>query len=287
MFGPEDVVRDLRHIPSSPQVLPRLLEILRDDRATLEEVVGVIRLDQGTAGRVLQIANSAYYSTSNADRCVSMDEAVHRVGLIRVYELVAYAAAAQLVMRHLRSYGIVPESLWHISVTGAIAAERLATRTGADHRLAYTVGLLHGIGLIAVDSWVQANDAGVQFAWSGLPEEATAEEKRVLGFNNAAVAAALLTRWEFPSEVIEPIRWQYAPTFANGHRRMASLLHAAKWLRDAVHTPPDRPLPPLPEKPTLEAIAMEPLELEALLGEIRDGFLRASLLLAEPEPELV
>lgn len=284
LLSPDDIVRDLKHIPSSAKVLPRLLDVLRDDRAALQDVVALIRIDAGMASRVLQIGNSAYYSTSDSARCATLEEALHRVGLVRVYELVAYAAAAHLLMRELRAYGLDSDSVWRMSVTCAIAAERLAARVGADYHQAYTIGLLHGVGLVAIDAWLSSGDLPPPFAWAGLPEEATAAEKQHLGFNNASVGAALLRLWGFPSQITEPIRWQYAPAFASGHRRMASLLHAAKWLRDAVHTPPDRPLPPAPEKAVLDLLPVEASELESLLGDIRDGYLRASLLLAEPEP---
>ncbi|MGH7995568.1 MAG: HDOD domain-containing protein [Opitutaceae bacterium] len=285
LLSPEDIVRDLGHLPSSPKVLPRLLDVLRDDRASLDDVVSLIRVDAGMAARVLQIGGSAYYTTSQAARCVTMEDAVHRVGLVKVYELVAYAATSQLLMRTLRAYGLDPDAVWQMSVTGALAAERLASRIGGDFQHAYTIGLLHGVGLIAIDAWLTAGESSIEFGWSGLPEETTAAEKKNLGFNNAAVAAALLRAWGFPSQITEPVRWQYAPAFASGHRRMASILHAAKWLRDAVHTPPDRALPPAPEKAVLDLIPFEAADLEVLIDEVKDGVLRASLLLAEPEDD--
>src|SRR5579885_3690922 len=137
LLGPDDVVRELRHLPSAPRVLPRLLEILRDDRASIDDVVALIRVDAGMASRVLQIANSAYYSGSHSSRCPTMEEAVYRVGLVKVYELVAFAATAQLVMRDLRTYNLTPEDMWQRSISCAIAAERLATRVDTDFNSAY------------------------------------------------------------------------------------------------------------------------------------------------------
>ena len=284
-LSPEDLVRDLKHLPSSAKVLPQLLEILRDDRASVEDVVGLIRIDAGMASRVLQIANSAYYTTSHGARCLTMEDAVHRVGLVKIYELVAYAATTMLILRHLRSYNLDPDAVWQMSVTGAIAAERLAGRVGADTNHAYTIGLLHGVGLIAIDAWAATSDSPAQLLWAGFPEEATAAEKKQLGFNNASVASALLRLWGFPSQLTEPIRWQYAPAFASGHRQMASILYAAKWLRDAVHTQAEAALPRVPEKAVLDLIPFQAAELESLLGEIRDNYLRANLLLAEPESD--
>ncbi len=285
LLTPEDIIRELGQLPSGPKVLPRLLDVLHDDRASLEDVVKLVRIDSAIAARVLQIANSAYYTTSQSSRCPTMEDAVYRVGLVKVYELVAYAVSTQLLMRVLRSYQLEPEVVWQMSVTCGLAAERLATRVDADFNHAYTTGLLHSVGLVAIDAWAQAQAKPMRFINTGLPEETTASEKRLLGFNNATVAATLLRNWGFPSLIVEPIRWQYAPAFASGHRRMAALLHAAKWLRDAVHTPPDKALPAAPDRAILDLVPLEPADLEAMLGEVKDGFLRASLLLADPEED--
>src|SRR5271170_1005953 len=88
-FGvsPDDLVREVRNLPSAPRVLPRLKTLLSDGNSSMLEIVDLIRLDLGIAARVLQVANSAYYS--KGARCYTVDEAVNRVGYDQVYELVS------------------------------------------------------------------------------------------------------------------------------------------------------------------------------------------------------
>lgn len=278
----EDVIRDLRQLPSTPKILPKLLEILRDDQASMGDVVSLIKIDPGMAARVLQIGNSAYYSPSHAARCPTMEDAVYRVGLVKVYELVAYAATAQLLMRPLRSYRLEAEAVWQSSVTCALAAERLGRHVDVDFNTAYTAGLLHAVGIVAVDTWAATQESPIYFLNAQLPNETTESEKSLLGFHNAAVAGTLLKTWAFPASILEPIRWQYAPTLAGPHKKMAALIHTAKWLRDAVHVAAEQPLPPAPEPAILGLLQLEPADLEASLDEVKDAFLKASLLLAEP-----
>src|ERR1044071_2951922 len=85
---PDDIVREVKNLPSAPRVLPRLKQLLRDGNSSTAEIVGLIRLDPGIAARVLQMGNSAYFS--KGARCVTVDEAVYRVGYDEVYELVSY-----------------------------------------------------------------------------------------------------------------------------------------------------------------------------------------------------
>src|SRR3954466_12027381 len=115
---PDDLVRELTHLPSAPKVLPRLKQLLTDGNSAMHEIVALVRLDPGIAARVLQTANSAYFS--KGVRCVTVDEAVHRVGYDQVYELVSYAVASQVLVRPLEVYGIEADVLWKMSVAGAL-----------------------------------------------------------------------------------------------------------------------------------------------------------------------
>ena len=282
LLGPDDVVRDLHQLPSTPRVLPRLLELLRDDRASMSDVVSLVKVDAGMAARVLQIGNSAYYSPSHAARCPTMEDAVYRVGLVKVYELVAYAATANLLMRTLRAYRLGPERMWQISVTCALAAERLARLVEADANTAYTAGLLHAVGFVAIDAWAQHGGSRMQFLDGGLPGETTESERSLLGFTNAEVAGSVLRLWVFPPSIVEPIRWQYDPLEGGAHKKMAALLHAAKWLREAVHVAAEKPLPAVPDPGILELLRLKPEDLEGLLPEVKEAYAKACLLLAEP-----
>src|SRR6185369_15331136 len=113
--------------------------------------VALIRLDPGIAARVLQVANSAYFA--KGVRCFTVDEAVNRVGYDQIYELVSYAVESQVLVRPLDVYRIEADELWKMSVAAALAAELLADRTGVNRESAYTVGLLHCVGMVAIDEW--------------------------------------------------------------------------------------------------------------------------------------
>src|SRR5882724_977784 len=164
---PEDIVREVKHLPSAPKVLPRLKQLLGDGNSAMHEIVALIRLDPGIAVRVLQAANSAYFS--KGVRCLTVDEAVHRVGYDRVYELVSYAVSSQVLVRPLETYGIEADELWKMSVVCALAAEALADCTGQDRDIAYTIGLLHCVGMVAIDEWAIRHAQSFLFTGGSFP----------------------------------------------------------------------------------------------------------------------
>lgn len=278
---PEDVVRRLTHLPSAPRVLPRLKRLLSDSNSSLHEVVELIRLDPGIAARVLQVGNSAYYSQGL--RCYTVDEAVHRVGYDHVYELVSNAVASEVLVRPLASYGIGADELWQTSVACAIAAESLADTLNIDRDIAYTIGLLHRVGMVAISDWVERTTRDFRFEKRALPLETCEQERQLLGFHNAEAGAALLRLWEFPAVMSEPVRWQYLPTATAAHGQLSSLLAVAKWACTAALSPDEHPR--TLDSALLRRIGSTTAQVHACVGQIRARLSEISSLLDESTPE--
>lgn len=262
----DEVVRQLKHFPSAPRVLPPLKRLLSDPNSSMEAVISFIRLDPGIAARVLQMGNSAYYG--NGTPCYTIDQAVNRIGYGQILELVSYAVASQVLVRPLASYQIEADELWRNAVACALAAEIIASQTGVDHNIAYTTGLLHSVGQVAIDEWLFQQRPGTTTLLAGpLPREAMDAERQLLGFHQGDAGAALLRLWEFPPAMTEPVRWQYSPRTTLGHQRESCLLHCAKWLRTAVCS--GGPLPPPVESAILSTLRLTQSHLESWVSEVR------------------
>ncbi len=272
---PEDIAREVKNLPSAPRVLPKLKQLLCDGNSAMHDIVSLVRIDPGIAARVLQVANSAYFSKGM--RCLTVSEAVNRVGYDQIYELVAYAVASQVLARPLEVYRLESDLLWKMSVAGALAAEGIADRTGQDRSVAYTIGLLHCVGMVAIDEWALRNRRGLVLTIESFPREATESERAELGFTQAEAGGALLGDWGFPESIIEPVRWQYAPSGAGGQLRMTALLAAAKWVRNAACGQ----VPTLPTLAQLHPLGLTPAALKALAGEVAGRLAEVNLLLED------
>jgi len=264
----DEVVRELEHLPAAPRVLPRLKHLLSDGNTAMHDVVEMVRLDPGIAARVLQFGNSAYFS--HGLRCYTVEEAVNRVGYDQIYELVATAVASQVLVRPLDTYGMEADDLWENSIACALASEALAARLGADRNIAYTIGLLHSIGMVAIDDWAMRHQPGLRLASKGLPLETCEAERTVLGFHQAEVGATLLRLWAFPQVMSEPVRWQYLPNGTAAHFQLASVLHTAKWLRTTVLHP--GVTQPRPHATLLGKLNLTNSQLDHLVSEVAARF---------------
>jgi HD-like signal output (HDOD) protein len=278
---PEEVVRDVHQLPSAPKVLPRLKMLLGDGNSSMYEIVSLVRLDLGIAARVLHVANSAFYSKGT--RCLTVDEAVNRVGYDQVYDLVAYAVGSHVLIRPLAVYGIGADELWRQSVACAISAEVLALHTGQDRNVAYTNGLLHCVGMVALDEWAGRNLPGIHLSDTSHPREFSESERAAFGFTQAEAGAALLAHWDFPREMSEPVRWQYAPQASGGHAKMACLLHVAKWLRTAACRGAGTQLP-TPDEAQLRTLGLNPAVLRGMVPIVISRLTEISSLLEVETP---
>jgi HD-like signal output (HDOD) protein len=276
----DEVVRGLEHLPSAPRVLPRLKQMLCDGNTARDAVVAMVRLDPGIAARVLQFGNSAYFNQGL--RCYTVDEAVHRVGYDQIHELVSTAVASQVLVRPLATYGLEADDLWAHSITCALAAETIAEQTNADRNVAYTIGLLHSIGMVVIDEWASRHRPEIRFMNRSLPLEACETERAVLGFHQAEAGATLLRSWDFPSAMSEPVRWQYLPNVSAVHFSLAALVHTAKWLRTTVLHPTLKS--PRPEATLLARLKLSNAQLDRLVVVTAAKFRRIDMQLADTTP---
>ena len=265
-LAPEDLVRDLKHLPAAPRVLPRLKRLLKDGNSAMHEIVELVRLDSGLAARVLRVGNSAYFS--QGIHCVTVEDAVARVGFEQVYELVSYAVSSQVLVRPLDAYALEADEVWRRSVACALAAEALAERTNHDPQAAYTAGLLHAIGMVVIDEWALRHRPALVLRHDGFPRETVESERREFGFTNAEAGEALLRHWEFPRAMCEPVRWQYAPRASATHASMACLLYAAKWVRSAVCAATPAQCPPVPHALQLQPLTLAPSVLPEIAAAV-------------------
>jgi len=273
--SPEEVAAELPHLPSSPNVLPRLSALVQQENVSLQELSSLLRLDPGLLARVLQLGNKL--AGANALHCLTVEDAINLIGFDRIAALVSQVAKAQIFARPVSLYGLDAEDWWRWSVSCALAAELLAEHTGEDTSVAYTVGLMHSAGIVAIDEWALHKAPSLIFMPRGVLCEFIESERALLGCTQADVGAALLRQWGFPAIMVEPLRWQYAPHGSAGYSRMACLLNAAKWLRTVVCTEDELRPPPLPDAVVLQPLRITPerlvryvVELRIRLGEVRN-----------------
>ena len=229
----------LGEMPIAPAVLPRLQSLLLNDSFEAGEVLELVRIDPGLAARLIHAAGTAACARGEPVR--SLDEALFRLGAHEAYRLTATIAMSQFLNTALEVYGVDPRTFWRESVACALAMVDLAPAGGLDERTAYTVGLLHAMGMVFIDRHLRCVGAPHLRFGPMPPDEIPKAEVMLTGMHNARAAAHVLRAWGFGEEIAEPIEHQLRPGGALRHRAMASLLAEARTM--AIELAPKLPAP--------------------------------------------
>ena len=81
------LLREVKVLPPSPQILPKVLDALHHEQTTLEEVGDLIALDPALTAKLLHYCNSVYFA--GREPVTSVPEAIGRVGFQTIFSLVS------------------------------------------------------------------------------------------------------------------------------------------------------------------------------------------------------
>jgi len=202
------LLREVKALPPSPQVLPRVLDALRHEQTTLEEVGELIALDPALTAKLLHYCNSVYFS--GREPVASVPEAIGRVGFQTIFSLVSAVTGSKSFNLPAAS-GLDGTQLWKHSLTTAFGCKFIAEDIGEESNLLFTAGLLHDIGRV-----VLAQAKGVEYGRL-LTEAARTgakpleREKAAYGFTHAEVGACLLETWKLPVPLVQAVRFHHQP----------------------------------------------------------------------------
>jgi HD-like signal output (HDOD) protein len=225
------VDEQIKMLSVAPQILPKLQTLIEDANTNPDDILDLIRLDSAMAARMIKTSNTAYFSPGF--RITNIEDAVTYLGYDEVYRVVCLLAFSQLMRNPLRSFGLNAGDLWRRSLACALAMNGLAPLlVQGEKRTAYTIGLLHSVGMVFVDKQLSANKAPP--ATTPIDER----EVRLLGVTHAEVGAYVLRQWNFPEEIVEPIRCQFEPLDCLAHGKLACLLHVGRCIMQDILYPP-------------------------------------------------
>jgi putative nucleotidyltransferase with HDIG domain len=194
-------------VPPLPHVVMQLLKEIQDPNASAASVGQIASSDPAMAASLIRTVNSAAFGLSR--KITSVSEAVNFLGFTSVKAMVLRLQLDQILGVKSKGNEDV-EDLWIHSLVVSYVADALARRVpGVDRGLVSTLGLLHDIGKLVVQTQFP-NEAKELRGPSG-GEAPLARESRVLGVDHAALGANLAAKWKLPGDLVQSIRWHHYP----------------------------------------------------------------------------
>ena len=232
---PNEISRSLNDLRPIPQVALKILRIINEELYEIQNVTEEIRKDQVISARTLQLCNSVMFASRK--KIESLDHALVMLGKHLLLKLVISASLNSFFNQTGRGYSLCKGGLYHHAVGTAVIAEKLANLTGkVEPSLAYTAGLLHDIGKVALDQFI---NSGFSLFYRELNEEGknfSEVEKQVLGTDHTEVGVDLAQSWSFPESLVEAIRYHHQPEHAAQHKALVHIVYVADLLMSRFHT---------------------------------------------------
>lgn len=219
------VLERIEALPVLPRAALAAMQALRDEDSSAELCADLIGRDPVLAARTLRIANSPFYGMSG--RVGSLRDAVLLLGRRPLSTLVtALAVGRQFPASHCAGFDF--QALWRHATASGIAARAIARELKMDEDLAFTAGLLHDIGVLALASQLPKEFEPVLAASSAEDLPLHEVEPALLGTDHAALGAVLARRWQLGEPLAEAIATHHRPS-ASGTPppSLAMVVHAA------------------------------------------------------------
>lgn len=211
-------------LPSAPRVVQQLIESFDRDDVSTRTIAAQLEVDPVLSAKVLRLANSAYFSAPS--RVETLDEALRRLGLAMVRGL-ALGAGMAGAFKYL--HGMDMRQFWRHSLYTACTARWLARRTDRNMDLAFTVGLMQGLGQLLMHAVLKEDIRSLDRRCHPLASGRSTHEQVVLGYDHAEACAELARRWKFPASMVAALRHVAAPVRAGSPNDLAAIVHIAAW----------------------------------------------------------
>ncbi|HHN1485769.1 TPA: HDOD domain-containing protein [Pseudomonas aeruginosa] len=132
-------------LPTISSVVMELLAMSRDPSVPLSSIVKAVSLDQALAAKVLRTANSAYFGRSGT--VSRLEDAISTIG---IHNFRTTIITTGLLKALPDAPGIDMPTYWKMGLHTAFMASVLAESIGAERDIAFTTGLMQGIGALLI-----------------------------------------------------------------------------------------------------------------------------------------
>ena len=226
----EALFKQPQALPAVPKIVHELIDSFNNDDISIDVIVSKIASDPVLSARLLRLANSAYYHVSRSVGTVN--DAVAMLGFVTVRTLVI---SSGLTGGYKSMPGMDLPKFWRYSMHTAAVARWVAKAAHQNADLAFTVGLMHGIGQLVMHAGMPEQMLQLDKLASPLDSRRIDMERTSFGYSFANVGAELAKQWKFPPAFSEAIANFPDPVSPTPFGAEAAVIHVAAWRARAEH----------------------------------------------------
>jgi len=212
-------------VPTLPQVAVKIIELMGNPHATINQFADVIKSDQGLTGRLLRLANSAMFAQHQP--VTQLQRAMVLMGMERLKAMSLGFHLSKAMVADEGPFSL--KRLWTQSLFRSWLALHIAETM--DKRIsgeAFIVGLLSDAGM-AVMTKLQGDDYAKAVNANDTPSRQYLAEMRSLPFTHLDASVVLCKVWKLPEMLARPISFHHMPAKPASRDDAASILHAVAY----------------------------------------------------------
>lgn len=225
----ELLINDQINLPSPPVIAAQILNTIQNQESSLDDLEEIISADPALSGKLLRIANSAFYALPCEIRNVNRALSVLGTNVIK------NIALSFVIANDLRGQ---PEDhfnydfFWRRSLTAAVAAELVMAMLQKKNEDIFVTALLQDIGvLILYISKGQEYSSALKKCIVNGGTDLVEIESKMYQFDHQQLGHTLLESWGLPDSILTPIRSHHEPENApEEYQEVCSVLYVANLL---------------------------------------------------------
>lgn len=223
----------LSEVPTLPVVVTRAIQVINDPNSSANDLTDLIVNDQVLAGKILKVANSAYYCLPN--KVSNLNRAITLIGFDEVKRMISPILFLNTFKDFKDTEHFSSKGFWTHSLAVASACEILVEKINRPQDIgeARVLGLLHDVGrLIVVGVFHRQFEILMKKVSIGV--DILKAEEAILGMNHAEMGSKITEIWNLPESVVNVIRFHHDPENAGDNSNLAEVLHMADYLANEI-----------------------------------------------------
>ncbi|EPG72816.1 HDIG domain protein [Leptospira fainei serovar Hurstbridge str. BUT 6] len=214
-------------LPKISSVVSKVMEMVNRPDVVIADLAKEISKDPGLTAAVIKLSNSAYYRPTKPVKTVQ--ESLMTLGIKTVREMILLTEAKGILKKDLKGYQVDGESNWMHSLTVAELAMRITVQKKLkfDKDVAFTAGLLHNIGKVILAEFFPSIILQLRAELQSYEGPYKDLERKYFGYTHEEAGAKLLTKWNFPEELVEVANFYTEPEKAVKFPELVSVVHIA------------------------------------------------------------
>jgi len=216
-------------LPPFPEIALRVMQLASNENVQLHQLSDLISSDPAFASEVLTVANSLLFAPRFP--ASSILQAIAVMGANNLQGLCLTVGVRTYMGKALRQPAM--RSIWRHNIACAVIAEQLASAGFMDRDIAFTCGVIHDIGRLAL-AVVRPNEyADLLGSYTGRAAGVLEQERVAFGKNHCEIGAHLIEEWNLPEDFSAIVATHHTPLRSGGSWGMAELINVSCRMADS------------------------------------------------------